>query len=152
MKMQLLRWNNPGHDTRRASSMVRGAGCRELNPRLRRREKNVLDIPLYRSALALNDRGRGGADPVNEFYKKGCQEKNSASTGGRDFSLEIQPTVVFATLEKHRWWSISGRGFSAVGGQVIEFERAASRTGAQGQPWFYRRLVAYGYFWFSEGA
>ena len=29
--------------------MVRGAGCREPNSRLRRREKNVLDIPLYRS-------------------------------------------------------------------------------------------------------
>ena len=30
---------------------------------------------------------------VNEFYKKGCQEKSSPSTGGReDFSLEIQPT------------------------------------------------------------
>jgi len=22
----------------------------------------------------------------------------------------------------------------------------------QGQPWFYPRLVAYGYFWLSEGA
>ena len=33
------------------------------------------------------------SDPVNEFYKKGCQEKSSPSTGGReDFSLEIQPT------------------------------------------------------------
>src|SRR5271156_819487 len=31
---------------------------------------------------------------VNEFYKKGCQEKTSASTGGReDFGLAIQPTV-----------------------------------------------------------
>jgi hypothetical protein len=31
--------------------------------------------------------------PLNEFYKKGCQEKSSPSTGGReDFSLEIQPT------------------------------------------------------------
>src|SRR5438552_1691273 len=49
--MQLLRWNNPGQDTRRASSMVRGAGCREINPRLRRREKNVLDIPFYRSGV-----------------------------------------------------------------------------------------------------
>jgi hypothetical protein len=30
---------------------------------------------------------------VNEFYKKGCQEKSSSSTGGReDFCLEIQPT------------------------------------------------------------
>jgi hypothetical protein len=30
----------------------------------------------------------------NEFYKKGCQEKTSPSTGGReDLCLEIQPTV-----------------------------------------------------------
>src|ERR1700692_958919 len=36
-------------DTRRASSMVRGTGCRETNLRVRRREKNVLDIPFYRS-------------------------------------------------------------------------------------------------------
>src|ERR1700730_6280357 len=28
------------------------------------------------------------------FYKKGCQEKSSPSTGGReDFGLDIQPTV-----------------------------------------------------------
>jgi hypothetical protein len=46
--MPLLRWSNPGHDTRRASSLVRGAECRELNSRIRRREKNVLDIPFYR--------------------------------------------------------------------------------------------------------
>jgi hypothetical protein len=90
--------------------------------------------------------------PVNEFYKKGCQEKSSASTGGRDFSLEIQPTVV-----SQPWRSIGGCLF-LVGvspllvAMFIEFERAASRTGAQGQPWFYRRLVAYRYFWFSEGA
>jgi hypothetical protein len=32
-------------------------------------------------------------DRVNEFYQKGCQEKNSPSTGGReDVCLEIQPT------------------------------------------------------------
>src|SRR4029077_17130609 len=49
--MPLLRWRNPGHDTRRASSMVRGAGCREINLRVRRREKNVLDIPFYRSGV-----------------------------------------------------------------------------------------------------
>src|SRR5438445_6548632 len=55
MKMQLLTWNNakptPGPDTRPASSMVVGAGCRGENPRLRRREKNVLDFPFYRSAF-----------------------------------------------------------------------------------------------------
>src|SRR2546421_8492085 len=55
MKMQLLTWNNakptPGPDTRPASSMVVGAGCRGENPRLRRREKNVLDFPFYRSGI-----------------------------------------------------------------------------------------------------
>jgi hypothetical protein len=40
----------------------------------------------------------------------------------------------------------------ADGGDAIEFERAASQTAVQGEPWFYPRLVAYGYFWFSEGA
>src|SRR6266567_4033683 len=57
MKMQLLRWNNaeptPRPDTRPASSMVTGAGCRGENPRLRRREKNVLDNPFYRSGVSL---------------------------------------------------------------------------------------------------
>lgn len=46
--MQLLRGNHPGHNTTRASSMVREAGCREPSPRIRRREKNVLDMPSYR--------------------------------------------------------------------------------------------------------
>jgi hypothetical protein len=32
---------------------VRGAGCREINLRIRRREKNVLDILFYRSAITL---------------------------------------------------------------------------------------------------
>ena len=31
---------------------------------------------------------------LNELYKKGCQEKTSASTGGReDFGLDLQPSV-----------------------------------------------------------
>ena len=30
---------------------------------------------------------------LNEFYKKECQEKTSPSTGGEDFSFDIQPTV-----------------------------------------------------------
>ncbi len=39
--------------------------------------------------------GVGGSEPtpVNELYKKGCQEKSSASTGGARLFLEIQPTV-----------------------------------------------------------
>ena len=58
MKMQLLTWNNakptPGPDTRPASFMVVGAGCRGENPRLRRREKNVLDFPFYRSGVSTS--------------------------------------------------------------------------------------------------
>src|SRR6266568_7240343 len=63
MKMQLLRWNNgeptPGPDTRPASSMVTGAGCRGENPRLRRREKNVLDNAFYRAGVSRFDRAIG---------------------------------------------------------------------------------------------
>src|SRR6266568_6732939 len=58
MKMQLLRWNNgeptPGPDTRPASSMVTGAGGRGENPRLRRREENVLDNAFYRSGVFIS--------------------------------------------------------------------------------------------------
>jgi hypothetical protein len=35
----------------------------------------------------------------NEFYKKGCQEKTPPRPEWR-FFLEIQPTVVFTSLEK----------------------------------------------------
>src|ERR1700693_4006707 len=52
-------------DTRRASSMVRGTGCRETNLRVRRREKNVLDIP---AATRASD-------------KRGCQDHFFASAG-----------------------------------------------------------------------
>src|SRR4029077_10278429 len=90
-------------------------------------------------------------NPGNEFYQKGCQEKSSASTGGEIFFLEIQPTEVSLL-----WRSLADCPCSYVssadGGVVIEFQRAASQTAIQGQPWFYPRLVAYGYFWFSEGA
>src|SRR6266487_5897047 len=60
LKMNLLRWNNakptPGPDARPASSMVTGTGCRGENPRLRRREKNVLDIPSYRTGVSTSVR------------------------------------------------------------------------------------------------
>ena len=64
--------------------------------------------------------------------------------------LEIQPTVV-ALL----WRSLALPiliSFLLDGGDAIEFERATSELVTQGQPWFYPRLVAYGYFWLSEGA
>jgi len=90
MKMNLLRWNNakptPEPDTRPASSRVTGAGCRGENPPLRRREKNVLDNPFYRSGVittmrylfapragSTTDTGGfqqlGSGVPVNPFAK-----------------------------------------------------------------------------------
>jgi hypothetical protein len=38
---------------------VRGAGCRGKYPRLRRREKNVLDLPLYRTGNFTNYHPKG---------------------------------------------------------------------------------------------
>ncbi len=35
--------------------MVRGAGCREINLRIRRTEKNVLDIPSYRAGVSTQN-------------------------------------------------------------------------------------------------
>jgi hypothetical protein len=64
--------------------------------------------------------------------------------------LEIQPTVV-SLLWRSCWLSIL-LSFSADGDDAVEFERAASELVLQRQPWFYPRLVAYGYFWLSERA
>lgn len=67
-------------------------------------------------------------DPVSEFYKKGCQEKSSASTGERGFFLEIQPTVV-SRLSGEVWLVVHSREFLCPGDDAIELERAASETG-----------------------
>src|SRR6266852_7264144 len=75
MNMQLLRWSKakptPGPDTRPASSMVTGAGCRGENPRLRRREKNVLDIPSYRTG----DCTHSSFECCGEFRQLGSQPR-----------------------------------------------------------------------------
>jgi hypothetical protein len=42
-----------------------------------------LEAFLVRSGLSIDD----------EFYKKRCQEKSSAATGGSRLFLEIQPTL-----------------------------------------------------------
>jgi hypothetical protein len=54
-------------------------------------------------ALGASAARHAGSSPVprttilqkilNEFYKKGCQEKSSASTGRSRFFLEVQPTL-----------------------------------------------------------
>jgi hypothetical protein len=63
--------------------------------------ERILDSVLFRATPTSPEAKNIASDythaPVNEFYKKGCQEKTSASTGGReDFGLEIQPTVYCA--------------------------------------------------------
>jgi hypothetical protein len=89
---------------------------------------------------------------VNEFYKKECQEKSSASTGGReDFGLEIQPTAVSAPDSLERFCS----GLFAIRVvhllmvmTAIESGNLASESWClQCLPWFYRRLEAYRHFW-----
>ncbi len=72
--------------------MVTGTGCRGENPRLRRREKNVLDIPSYRTGVSTSVRFPFAFFGVNEFYKKGCQEKRFCFDRNRGLFLEIQPT------------------------------------------------------------
>jgi hypothetical protein len=49
---------------------VRGAGCRETDLRIRRREKNVLDIPFYRSGVLTTLRLLFAKIRVGECY--GC--------------------------------------------------------------------------------
>ena len=116
---------------------------------------------LRKLRKAIRDLQNKKLDPqlsVNEFYKKGCQEKSSSSTGGReDFCLEIQPTdckCPSIALEGF------GSGLSAlpVGFIFPWWRRQSSLETWQAdlvlecQPWFYRRLVAYRYFWLSEEA
>src|ERR1700756_2411053 len=63
--MQLLRWNNPGAGHRTSVSLVRAAGCREINLRIRRREKNVLDIPFYRTGDSAQNAGQAASSAKN---------------------------------------------------------------------------------------
>jgi hypothetical protein len=88
---------------------------------------------------------------VNEFYKKGCQEKKFSLDRIRDFFLEIQPTIVSFTLEKFGLLSILV-SFSADSDAGRRVSESSKRDGVSWQPWFYPRLVAYGYFWLSERA
>jgi hypothetical protein len=77
--------------------------------------------------------------------KKFCLDRR------RDFVLEIQPTEVFTSLEKLGLLSILV-SFSADGDAVVESREQQASWLLPRQPWFYPRLVAYGYFWLSERA
>ena len=72
MNMQLLRWSKAkptGQDTRleRQSYRTRDC-CREPSPRFRRRKKNVLDIPSYRTGDVASLRLCFAFLKVNECY------------------------------------------------------------------------------------
>ena len=68
-KMQLLRWNNPGAKRQTSVSMARGAGCRELNPRLRRRRKMFLTFPFIDQAFTLKCPVAGKKSVIGMFQQ-----------------------------------------------------------------------------------
>jgi hypothetical protein len=94
-----------------------------------------------------------GQPILNEFYKKGCQEKSSASTGGREgFGLEIQPTAVSVppdSLERFcsGLFAIRVVHLLMVTTPIESGNLASESWCLQCPPWFYRRLEAYRYFW-----
>jgi hypothetical protein len=49
----------------------------------------------------------GLANPVNEFYKKGCQEKKLRLDRRRDFVLDIQPTAVSVSPDSPGGFSLA---------------------------------------------
>jgi len=63
---------------------------------------------------------------VNEFYKKGCQEKKLRLERSRDFFLEIQPTVVSGRLGS--WAVVHTHGFSAAGGALSSWRERQARV------------------------
>src|SRR5438067_11247903 len=106
--MQLLRWNNPGQDTRRAS-MVRGAGCREINPRLRRREKNVLDIPFYRSGVCCPTWSPDNRQiAFMRFLEKGFSINVISALGGAEKTLYTSGSGLRGMCA-HLDWSPDGK-------------------------------------------
>ena len=65
-----------------------------------------------------------GGPTVNEFYKKGCQEKNSGATGLEILSRDPAHSSC-TSLERFGWLSMLV-SFSADGDDAVEFERATS--------------------------
>jgi len=68
------------------------------------------------------------------------------------FFLEIQPTRSFAPLEKFGFVAHSGKFPLLMVAMASSWRERQAKLVLQRQPWFYPRLVAYGYFWLSEGA
>ena len=81
---------------------------------------------------------------------KGMSRKKFGLDRRRDFFLEIQPTEV-SLLWRSLALSILVSFSADVTMPSSSREQQASWLLPR-QPWFYPRLVAYGYFWLSERA
>jgi len=86
--------------------------------------------------------------PVTALYKRGCQDKYFAHDQREwEIHLAIQPCVGVSFLEfpfsvdSSRWRD-----------DVLRLLTRTSSVVVRCQPWFYLRLVAYSFFWLSEGA
>ncbi len=92
---------------------------------------------------------------VSEFYKKGCQEKSSTSTGKARRLWSRRPAHCSKCLPSE----LLGGACSSLVAISLEFMLdgdGANRVCKSWQaspwcdpcpPWFYRRLEAYRYFW-----
>ena len=101
-RMELQKWNNPNqipgaHHPIPASCIVDRAGCRESNSRLRRTEKNVLDIPSYRTGhLVTNPEMGSGLDAWPTFALDKCAFTNLPPTSGRKWLLSFLSPADFS--------------------------------------------------------
>src|SRR5256885_1272744 len=101
------------------------------------------------SSIILS-RSNGRIIPRGGFYKRGCQEKTLLP-----FRMEMEKVGVWHPAPcAALLWSVALRGIP-----VHQLLRSSCRAGAPAssvaamcQPWFYRRLEAYGFVGLSEGA
>ena len=85
--------------------MVRGAGCREPNPRIPHREKNVLDMPSYRSGDYTNyDPGESPAAASNSVVSVAVRNRTS-----RLLKVLHQPNIVVPGCGHNRKVTSIGR-------------------------------------------
>ena len=80
--------------------------------------------------------------------KRDVKKKAPPRPEDREFVLEIQPTLF--RFSEEVWLVVHSRKLSLR--LVAKLECARRGKQDECQPWFYPRLVAYRYFWLSEGA
>src|SRR5215469_3889008 len=83
------------------------------------------------------------------FYKRGCQEKNFSSERDREKNFVSRSSPLSADGSELLFRSFDFILEWSQRPPILETWQAIRFSW---QPWFYPRLVAYRYFWFSEGA